>query len=96
MKKETYEKYLANYGKPYIKKPTSMFKGWFGLIEAMTVWRSIGTINGYDSEKGYRCEFLDEDGNVAGYTLSKAGGIYWEYPQLIMDLWNYEKEMCNG
>ena len=52
MKKETYEKYLANYGKPYIKKPTSMFNGWFGLMEVMRVWGSIGTLNSYDSEKG--------------------------------------------
>ena len=91
MKKETYEKHLANYGSIYIKKPTSMFNGSFGLSQVMMVWDSIGTTNGYDSERGYRCDFLDKDGNVAGYTLSESGGIYWEYPQLIMDLWNYEK-----
>ena len=91
MKKETYEKHLANYGSIYIKKPTSMFNGSFGLCQVMMVWDSIGTTNGYHSEEGYRCDFLDKDGNVAGHTLSKAGGIYWEYPQLIMDLWNYEK-----
>jgi len=91
MKKETYEKYLANYQKIYKEKPTSMFDGWFGLNRVMIVWNSIGTVNGYDNEKGYRCDFLDKDGNVAGHTLAVPGGIHWEYPQLIMDLWNYEK-----
>ena len=91
MKKETYEKHLANYQKIYKKKSTSMFNGWFSLTEAMSVWYSIGTINGYDNGKGYRCDFLDKDGNVAGHTLAVSGGMHWEYPQLIMDLWNYEK-----
>ncbi len=91
MKKEIYEKHLANYQRIYIKKPTSLFDGEFSLTEAMDVWRSIGTLNSYDNEKGYRCDFLDKDGNVVGHTLGTSEGIHWEYPQLIMDLWNYEK-----
>tara|TARA_R110002111_G_scaffold223240_2_gene285227 strand:- start:188 stop:466 length:279 start_codon:yes stop_codon:yes gene_type:complete len=90
MKKETYEKHLANYQKDY-KDVTSIFDGWLDLCSVMSVWNSIGTLNGYNNERGYRCDFLDKDGNVAGHTLAESGGMHWEYPQLVIDLWNYEK-----
>lgn len=90
MKKETYEKHLANYQRNY-KDDTSMFNGGLGLVSVMNVWNTIGTINGYNNERGYRCDFLDKDGDVAGHTLASGEGMYWEWPQLIMDLWKYEK-----
>ena len=90
MNKETYEKHLAHYQKTY-KNATSMFDGYLEWISIMKVWDTVGTINGYDNERGYRCDLLDKDGNVAGHTLAVPGGIHWEWPQLIMDLWNYEK-----
>ena len=94
MDKEIYKEHLALYNSRYREDNTSMFDGWFGLSEIMNVWSSIGnTIKGYETEEGRRCDFLDKEGNVVGHTLAVSGGIHWEYPQLIMELWNYEKRL---
>ena len=69
-----------------------MFDGELDMSTVLTVWRNLGyRVNSYHTDNGYRCDFMDNDNQVVGYTDARPGGIYWNYPQLVMDLYQYEK-----
>tara|TARA_R110002020_G_scaffold122805_2_gene278682 strand:- start:3349 stop:3639 length:291 start_codon:yes stop_codon:yes gene_type:complete len=95
MNKETYEKYLGKVQSELVIKSGSVFNGrGLSFATAMNFWRRIGNdFNDYDGLKGYKCDFLDKDGNVVGYALATSEGFYWEYPQLVVDIHNYENKL---
>jgi len=55
------------------------------LIDAMKLWEEMGNeIISWDKKDGYFCLFV-EKGNVKGYTKAVPGGMYWEWPDKLME-----------
>jgi len=57
------------------------------MSSMMQLWSLyFGEIGGENREDGYYSLFKDEHGLVQGHVKAVAGGLYWDYPQQLMDL----------
>lgn len=63
------------------------------LMEAMKLWEDMGNeIISWDRKDGYHCLFV-ENGKVAGFTKAVPGGMYWEWPDSLIE---YKKKLVIG
>lgn len=54
------------------------------LLEAMKLWEDMGNeIISWDRKDGYHCLFV-ENGAVVGFTKAVPGGMYWEWPDSLL------------
>lgn len=62
------------------------------LGEAMLIWKEEigGTITSWDREDGYYCLFIKHN-QVWGHTKASPGGIYWEWPNKLLE-WRKKME----
>ena len=109
MTKECYDELLAKANWKYKEPKPGFFwygYGWkFGLdmTNVLPIWDDLGLEwDAYDEEpdengrSNRRLNFLDGDGKVVGHILTIPGsGFYWEWPQLIVDIRNYEKYLID-
>ena len=55
------------------------------LIDAMNIWQRIGgTFNTIATDTEYTTQFVWE-GVVEGHVKAVSGGIYWNWPQRLLD-----------
>tara|TARA_B110000908_G_C10251333_1_gene452247 strand:+ start:1107 stop:1406 length:300 start_codon:yes stop_codon:yes gene_type:complete len=56
------------------------------LGEAMLIWKEElgGTITSWDKKDGYYCLFIKHN-QVWGHTKASPGGIYWEWPNKLLE-----------
>lgn len=55
------------------------------LIDAMNLWERIGgTFSSISNEKEYITQFV-WNGVVEGHVKAVSGGIYWNWPQRLLD-----------
>jgi hypothetical protein len=93
MTTKKYNQYLTLASINYEERLTSFFEYGVGMSSVLTTWHQLGLkTNAYDKDNAYIIDMLDENGNVVGNFKSVPGGIYWEYPELIMQLKKYEEE----
>ena len=93
MTTEKYNEYLNKYNANWKEARPSFFECGVDMMSILGAWSAIGLkTNSYYKDNAYIVDLLDKDGNVVGYFKSVPGGMYWEYPELIMQLKKYEKE----
>ena len=55
------------------------------LMDAMNLWQEMGNeIISWNKKDGYYCLFV-KNGDVKGHTKAVAGGMYWDWPQELLD-----------
>jgi len=60
------------------------------LAEAMNLWQQMGhSIVSWNTKEGYYCLFVAY-GQVKGHTKAVAGGIHWDYPQILIDTYKQD------
>lgn len=64
------------------------------LIEAMNLWQDMGNeIISWNKEDGYYCLFVKK-GIVKGHTKAVPGGMYWSWPDELMEYRKNELEVA--
>jgi hypothetical protein len=118
MTKESYDELLAKVNSKYKEPKLGLFwcnisKEWdfkLSFDNVLRLWDELGfDWDAHDEDidengrSNRRLNFFDADGKVVGNILTISGqGWRWEWPQLVIDIRNYEKsltskeEVCNG
>lgn len=61
------------------------------MSDALTLWRSLGhSFVSWDTKEGYYTLFI-KDGEVVGHIKAVAGGVFWNYPEELMQARKVEK-----
>jgi hypothetical protein len=56
------------------------------MSEALTLWESLGnTYASWDAKEAYYTLLINKDGEVAGYIKTVAGGIFWQWPDELLE-----------
>ena len=64
------------------------------LMDAMKLWEEMGNeIISWKKPDGYYCLFV-ANGDVKGYTKAAPGGMYWEWPDSLMEYRKNELEVA--
>lgn len=55
------------------------------MVEAMNTWNEMGnSFVSHDTKEAYWTYFV-KDGKVVGYYKAASGGLFWDYPQELLD-----------
>jgi hypothetical protein len=97
MTQEQYNKYLNLYNSSYKDeaKKTEIFKYGLDLSNILILWHNIGfKTNSYYMFDGYKIDFLNKESDIVGHAKAYTGeGMGWEWPDLILEIYNFEKEL---